>query len=213
MIPISTLYRRPGYKAPPWHLGALLLICLYLSNQLVAQVQSGQFHLGGQFTFETQQQQNQRNFSTTIQPEIGLMLSPRWSLGVSLPVQYITFANSKRSYQLGIGPFIRHYIDLKSGFYGIIHAQATGRFNFAENSGTNPSIEVQFSPAISYFFSRRFALEAGFAEFSYLFTHINSSNLDFNIRTHKLELRAIPIFSLRYYLPHPAASKQSSTQN
>jgi hypothetical protein len=208
MISNSTLYRRPGYKAPPWRLGTLLLICLYLSNQLVAQVQGGQFHLGGQFTFRSQ-----RLFSTTIQPEIGLMLSPRWSLGVSLPVQYITFTNSKHSYQLGIGPFIRNYIDLKSGFYGIIHAQATGRFNFAENSGTNPSIEVQLSPSISYFFSSRFALEAGFAEFSYLFTHIKSSNLDFNIRTHKLELRAIPIFSLRYYLPHPAASKQSSTQN
>lgn len=213
MIPNSTLYRRPGYKAPPWRLGALLLICLYLSNQLVAQVQGGQFHLGGQFSFATQQLQSQRNFSTTLQPEIGIMLSPRWSLGVSLPVQYRTFANSEQDYQLGIGPFIRHYIDLKSGFYGIVHAQVTGKFNFAENRGTNPSIQIQLSPAISYFFSRRFALEAGFGEFSYLYTRFNSNNQDFSIRANKLELRAIPIFSLRYYLPHPAKSKQSSTQN
>lgn len=91
MIPILTLYQRSGCKAPPWRIVALLLICLYLSNQLAEQVQCGQFHKGGQFSFGTQQQQSQRYFSTTLQPEIGLLLSPRWSLGLSLPFQYRQF--------------------------------------------------------------------------------------------------------------------------
>lgn len=207
MILISTLYRRDGYKAPPWRIVPLLFICFCLSTQLVAQVQRGQFHLGGQFSFETQLKQSPRYFSTTLQPEIGLMLSPRWSLGLSLPFQYRQFPIRYHFYQVGLGPFIRHYIDLKSGFYGIVHTQVTGRLNFAKNIGTNPSIHVQLSPAISYFFSSRFAFEAGLGEFSYLSTRFNSGDQDLNIQAGKLELRAIPIFSLRYYLPHPAASK------
>lgn len=187
----------------------IYLFCFFLGCSLAsyAQVQGGQFHLGGQFSFETQQQQSQSYFSTTLQPELGIMLSPRWSMGLSLPFQYRRFPIKYNFYQLGIGPFIRHYIDLKSGFYGIIHAQVTGRLNFAENIGTNPSFQFQLSPAISYFFSSRFAFEAGLGEFSYLSTRFNSGNQDLNIRAGKLELRAIPIFSLRYYLPHPAASK------
>lgn len=193
----------------------IYLFCFFLGCSVAsyAQVQGGQFHLGGQFSFETQQQQSQSYFSTTLQPEIGLMLSPRWSMGLSLPFQYRSFAIGDHFYQLGIGPSIRHYIDLKSGFYGIIHAQVTGRFNLGENIESNPSLQFQFSPAISYFFSQRFAFEAGFGEFSYSSTRFNNGNQDFTLRASKLELRAIPIFSLRYYLPHPAASKQSSTQN
>lgn len=207
MIPISTLYWRAGYKAPPWRIVPFLFIWFCLSTKLLAQVQSGQLHLGGQFSFETQQQKSQSYFSTTLQPEIGIMLSPRWSMGLSLPFQYRRFPIKYNFYQLGIGPFIRHYIDLKSGFYGIVHAQVTGRFNFAENIETNPSIQVQLSPAISYFFSRRFAFEAGLGEFSYSSTRFNFGNQDFTTRSKKLELRAIPIFSLRYYLLHPATSK------
>lgn len=213
MIPISPLYRRDRYKAPPWRIVSLLLICYCLSIQLAAQVQGGQFHIGGQFSFETQQQQRQNNFSATFQPEIGLMLSPRWSLGLSLPFQYRSFATLDHFYQLGIGPFIRHYIDLKSGFYGIVHAQVTSRLDLGERSATIPSLQVQLSPAISYFFSQRFAFEAGLGEFSYSSTRFNNGNQDLTLRASKLELRAIPIFSLRYYLPHPATSKQSSTQN
>ncbi|MDX2067127.1 MAG: hypothetical protein SFV55_01815 [Haliscomenobacter sp.] len=207
MISISILYRRAGYKAPPWPISPLLFICFCLSTQLVAQVQRGQFHLGGQFSFDIQQQQSQRNFSTTIQPEIGIMLSPRWSMGLSLPFQYRSFTISEHFYQLGIGPFIRHYIDLKAGFYGIVHAQVTSRFNLGENIESNPSIQVQLSPVISYFFSPHFAFEAGLGEFLYSSTRFNFSNQDFTSRSNKLELRAIPIFSLRYYLPHPTTSK------
>lgn len=188
----------------------IYLACFFLGCSLTSypQVQKGQFHLGGQFSFETRlQQQSQSNFSTTLQPEIGLMLSPRWSLGLSLPFQYRQFPIRYHFYQVGIGPFIRHYIDLKSGFYGLVHAQVTGRLNFAKNIGTNPSFQVQLSPAISYFFSRCFAFEAGFGEFSYSSTRFNFGNQDFTTRSKKLELRAIPIFSLRYYFPHPATSK------
>ena len=207
MIPISTLYRRRAYKAPPWRMAPFLFIFCFLSTQLVAQVQGGQFHLGGQFSFETRQEQRQNYFSTTLQPEIGFMLSPRWSLGLSLPFQYRRFPIKYDFYQFGIGPFIRHYIDLKAGFYGIVHAQVTGRFNLGENIETNPSLQVQLSPAISYFFSRRFAFEAGFGEFSYSSTQFKGGNQDFTFRSSKLEFRAIPVFSLRYYLPHAAASK------
>lgn len=198
MIPISTLYRRAGYKAPPWRIVPLLLVCFCLSTQLAAQVQGGQFHLGGQFSFDNYHSSGQNSFSTTIQPELGVMLSPKWSTGLSLPFTYNSARSSQSRYILGLAPFVRRYFDLKTGFYAIAHLQAGAQFSL---NSKQVRWDIQAIPAICYFFSPRFALEAGFGGLTYFRNQSNYNGQEYFNSNSVLAFRASPVFSLRYYLP------------
>jgi hypothetical protein len=207
MVPISTLYRRERYKAPPWRVVSLLLICYCLSIQLAAQVQGGQFHLGGQFTFENNTYQGGQSFSSTIQPEIGLMLSPKWSVGLSTPFNIQVSTQNRPYYRLGVGSFVRRYFDLKSGFYAILHLQAETQFNLRRPTVRSTYWEIQATPYISYFFSPRFALEAGFGGFTYTSSRTQSSIQDFKTYSNQFRIQSVPVFSLRYYFPHSTQGK------
>ncbi|WP_373549864.1 hypothetical protein [Haliscomenobacter sp.] len=202
MIPLSTLYRRDGYKAPPWRIGSLLLIYFCLSTQLVAQVQRGQFHLGGQFSFENNFYEGGKSFSSTIQPEIGLMLSKKWSIGVSAPFNIQASTQNRPYYRLGVGPFVRRYFDLKSGFYAILHLQAETQFNLGRQTVRSTQWEVQATPSIGYFFSPRFALEAGFGGFTYVSNRSRSSVQDSKTSFNQFRIQSTPVVGLRYYFPH-----------
>lgn len=204
MVPISTLYRRAGYKAPPLRIVPLIFICFCLSTQLVAQVQGGQFHLGGQFTFENNIYQGGQSFSSTIQPEIGLMLSPKWSIGLSAPFIIQASSQNRPYYRLGVGSFVRRYFDLKSGFYAILHLQAETQFNLGRPTVRSTQWEVQATPLISYFFSPRFALEAGFGGFTYTSSRTRSSVQDSKTSFDQFRIQSTPVVSLRYYFPHPS---------
>ncbi len=204
MIPISTLYRRAGYKAPPWRIATIVLIGFCLSTQLAAQVQRGQFHLGGQFSFENNTYQSGQSFSSTIQPEMGLMLSPKWSIGVSTPFNIQTSTQNRPYYRLGVGPFVRRYFDLKSGFYAILHVQAETQFNLGRPTVRSTQWEIQATPLISYFFSPRFALEAGFGGFTYTSSRTRSSVQDSKTSFDQFRIQSTPVVSLRYYFPHPS---------
>jgi hypothetical protein len=204
MIPISTLYWRAGYKAPPWRVVSLLLVCYCLSTQLIAQVQHGQFHLGGQFSFENNTYQGGQSFSSTIQPEIGLMLSPKWSVGLSTPFNIQASTQNRPYYRLGVGPFVRRYFDLKSGFYAILHLQAETQFNLGRPIVRSTQWEIQATPFISYFFSPRFALEAGFGGFTYTSSRTRSSVQDSKTSFDQFRIQSTPVVSLRYYFPHPS---------
>lgn len=204
MIPISTLYWRAGYKAPPWRIVPLLLIWFCLSTRLVAQVQSGQFHLGGQFSFENNFYQGGQNFSSTIQPEIGLMLSPKWSIGVSTPFNIQTSTQNRPYHRLGVGPFVRRYFDLKSGFFAVLHLQAETQFNLGPRTVRYTQWEIQATPFISYFLSPRFALEAGFGGFTYASSRTRSSVQDSKTSFDQFRIQSTPVVGLRYYFPHPS---------
>ena len=204
MIPISTLYWRAGYKAPPWRIVPLLLIWFCLSTKLLAQVQSGQFHLGGQFSFENNSYQGGQSFSSTIQPEIGLMLSPKWSVGLSTPFNIQASTQNRPYHRLGVGSFIRRYFDLKSGFYAILHLQAETQFSLGRQTVRSTQWEIQATPFVSYFFSPRFALEAGFGGFTYQSNRFRSSVQDSKTSFDQFRIQSTPVVGLRYYFPHPS---------
>lgn len=203
MIPISTLYRRAGYKAPPWRFVPLLFICFCLSIQLVAQIQAGQFHLGGQFSFDNYHSSGQNSFSATLQPELGVMLSPKWSTGLGLPIQFKASSVFQNHYRLGISPFLRRYFDLKQGFYAIVHLQAGIQFDLAGVYTKETVWNVQITPEISYFFSPRFAFEAGFGGFTYTRNQSRPDGQESSFFSNsKFSFQTNPIFSLRYYFPN-----------
>ena len=204
MIPLSTLHRRDGYKAPPWRIATIVLIGFCLSTQSVAQVQRGQFHLGGQFAFENNTYQGGQSFSSTIQPVIGLMLSPKWSVGLSTPFNIQTSTQNRPYYRLGVGSFVRRYFDLKSGFYAILHVQAETQFNLGRPTVRSTLWEIQATPFISYFFRPRFALEAGFGGFTYTSSRTRSSVQDSKTSFDQFRIQSTPVVSLRYYFPHPS---------
>ena len=202
MIPISTPYRREGDKAPPWRVASLLLVCYCLSTQLLAQVQSGQFHLGGQVSFDNYHSSGQRSFSATLQPELGVMLSPKWSAGLGLPIQFKASSFFQNYYRLGISPFLRRYFDLKQGFYSIVHLQAGIQFDLAGVYTKETVWTAQITPEISYFFSPRFAFEAGFGGFAYTRNQSYPAGREPSFFSNsKLSFQTNPIFSLRYYFP------------
>lgn len=202
MLPISTLYRRDGYKAPPWRVLPLLLFSIFLSIGLLAQVQGGQFHLGGSFSFnQNRTSSTQHAFSSVIRPTVGVMLSPRWSAGLSVPFEYVNTSTTLPRYSLGIGPFIRRYVDLKSGFFGIAHLQVENHFDLNKYFVRNYSISAHLVPAISYFFSPRFAFEAAFGSISYSSNRQVAGSSEVKSQNNSIRFYSTPGFSLRYYFP------------
>jgi hypothetical protein len=198
MYPISTLYLPGRYKLPPWQFLLLLFILVGVNKTLSAQVQAGQFHLGGQFSFQAKS-------SLNIEPNLGLMLSPKWSIGLSVPVDFYHSSNLD-VVRLGVGPFVRRYFDLKSNFYALVHLQAETRFNLNGGINKQTSLGIRLLPAISYFISPRFALEAAVGEIAYANSHYRAANLEYDDHNSKLELRSTPVFSLRYYFPPASKS-------
>ncbi|HOY21495.1 MAG TPA: hypothetical protein PLC89_29550, partial [Haliscomenobacter sp.] len=53
MLLNPTQHLRAMHEAPPWRLFLLLVLFGYFIPALNAQVQAGQLHLAGQFSFET----------------------------------------------------------------------------------------------------------------------------------------------------------------
>lgn len=202
MLPIPTLYKQAIRDAPPWF-GFVFLLLLYLSPPLNAQVQKGQFHLGGAFSFYNSFSAGGSSFSASLQPETGVMLSQKWSAGLSLPFTYNSSRSSQSSYILGIAPFVRYYVDLKAGFYAIVHLQAGTQY--ALNSKLI-RWDIRATPAISYFFSPRFALEAGLGGFTYTRNQSRFNGQEYFDSKSVLTFRTYPVFSLRYYFPTQASN-------
>lgn len=190
MLPTSTLYQQAMRDAPPW-LGFTFLLLLYLSPPLNAQVQKGQFHLGGQFLLNSSFSANGGGFSASLQPEIGIMLSQKWSVGLGLPFG----TNFSEPPTLGFAPFVRRYFGLKAGFYAIAHVQAGAQFVLGSSQS---SWQIQAIPAISYFLHPRLALEAGFGGFTYI---RNQNGQEYFYSNSTFSFRTYPVFSLRYYFP------------
>lgn len=202
MIPVSTLYWRAGYKAPPWRVLPFLLFYFCLSIGLAAQVQAGQFHIGGNFSFnQNRSSSTQHAFSSTIRPMVGIMLSSNWSAGLSLPFEYVNTSTNVPRYNLGIGPFIRRYIDLKSGFFGIAHLQVENRFDLNKSFVRNYAVSAHLAPSLSYFFSPRFAFEAAFGSISYSSNRQVAGSSEVKSSNNSIRFYATPGFSLRYYFP------------
>lgn len=193
MLPISTLYKQAIRDAPPWY-GIAFLLLLSLSSPLNAQVQKGQFHLGGQFSFYSSFSKGGGGFSASLQPDLGIMLSPKWSVGLGLPFS----TNFSGPSTLGFAPFVRRYFDLKAGFYAIAHVQAGAQFVLGSSQS---SWKVQAIPAISYFMHPRLALEAGFGGFTYFRQQNRSGGQEYFNSNSTLSFRMYPVFSLRYYFP------------
>lgn len=194
MQPISTLYHRAVREAPPCIRCILFLLFVSLSNFLNAQVQKGQLHLGGQFSFDNYHSPTHNNFSATLQSQLGVMLSPKWSIGLGVPLTYSASSSNQTQSSVGLAPFVRRYFDLKAGFYAIAHAQVGAQFDL---SSKRTIWTAQVTPAVSYFLNPRFALEAGFGGLTY--TRHQEQESFYSTRV--LEFRTNPIFSLRYYFP------------
>lgn len=198
---ISTRHFQTMRDAPPWCRLTIFILLLYFSNFLNAQVHQGQFHLGGQFSIYNFHYTNHDNLSVTIQPELGVMLSSQWSLGLGIPFALRSGTSLPNEYRLGISPFLRKYFDLKSGFYAIAQLQAGVQFDLSDVAYPETIWDVQITPSISYFFSPRFAFEAGFGSFTYTNSQMINNGYEVSSNSRKLFFNSVPIFVLRYYFP------------
>jgi len=198
MSSISTLFLPCSYKAPPRQNLLLFLLLFCFTHSLPAQVKAGQWHLGGQFSFQT-------GSTVNIEPNFGLMLSPGWSIGLSLPFELSAHTNGN-FYRLGAAPFVRRYFDLKSNFYALVQLQTGAQFNLNTGSNRQTTFNIRLLPAITYFVNPRFALEAGFGEISYINRRYKNRNQEYNDRSSKVQFGSTPTFSLRYYFPTSSKS-------
>jgi hypothetical protein len=139
---------------------ALLMAC-FAYAPLQAQIQKGQVFLGGSFSAENQLY-GPKTFSVSVKPEIGLMLSSKWGVGIGIPLRYDKYI-SQRQFDPNVSLLVRRYFDLKSGFYVFLQLQAQSGFP-SKDKITKTNLSVELLPALSYFVNRHFALEAGFAE-------------------------------------------------
>lgn len=186
----------------PKNLGLKLLrrylwfITLFTSIPALAQIQKGQFHLAGEFQTYTNLQKN-FYINNSFQISAGFMVSPKWSVGLGIPFQFNP-GNHFRYIVPGIAPFVRHYFDLKSNFFLVLHAQLGATFTHSTYF-KSADFSARFSPAINYFISPRFGVEASFAEVSQSFHSqtINDSSVQWSESKFWFSLR--PRFSLRYY--------------
>lgn len=175
----------------------LWLVTLSISIPTAAQVQKGQFHIGGEFQASTNLQQK-FYINTNVQISAGLMTSSKWSIGLGLPIQYNGGNGYNNIVVPGIAPFVRRYIDLKSNFFLILHAQLGSTFNSQANH-KSIDFSARFSPAVNYFISPRFGVEASFAEVSHSFHSYNTNDSKLQWQDSKFWFYVRPRFSLRYY--------------
>jgi hypothetical protein len=177
-----------------------ILLILIATANLNGQIQKGQFFLGGDLSYVPNRDQ------IFIHPEVGRMLSANWGLGIGIPVEY---SNISKKIQPGVLVFVRRYFDLKSGFY--LFLQFKTQFDFKlQNDISLTRYSFQFSPAISYFVSRRFALEASFGDLIYSKDQNGYYSYLKEYSAFELYIRRKPTVGIRYFFPVTKKNKLKS---
>ncbi|WP_353483368.1 hypothetical protein [Haliscomenobacter sp.] len=177
-------------------LGAFLLLFGFCTK-LSGQIQKGQVYVGGSFEF------TKSGSSPTIKvnPELGIMLSSRWSVGCGLPFAYnLGYENGLNN--VFFAPFIRHYSTIGSKFHLITQFEAEMRLSgYGTKEMSDKYLLLRATPLLNYMIGSRFALEADFGSLTYA----RSKNYDFKgsfyAHSYRAEFRLFPSFTLRYYFP------------
>ena len=117
----------------------LLVVCLYMSSILTAQIQKGALFLGGDLqiysyntTSTSPNQFTSKNSGTSFSPSIGWVIKENMVVGGSLLLSFSNSEQEPRFYQnkgnrIGAGIFIRKYIPLGKSFYLFGNAALNGQ--------------------------------------------------------------------------------------
>lgn len=178
----------------------LFLAMSYSTTQLSGQIQRGQVYLGGSFKW-TKVLDGYSHTDITVDPSLGIMLSPRWSGGFGVPFAYhIGYEHGLNN--LYFAPFIRHYTPFNSNFHLI--TQFSARMNilsYRNKEMPNKYLFLQVTPLLNYIFGSRLALEANFGGFFYVRSKNYTAFNSFYSHTFQAEFKLFPTFTFRYYIP------------
>lgn len=179
-------------------LGAFLLLFGFCTK-LSGQIQKGQVYVGGSFEFTKWVSSP----AIKVNPELGFMLSPRWSVGCGLPFAYnLGYENGLNN--VFFAPFIRHYstIGPNSNFHIITHFEAEMRLSgYGTKEMPDKYLLLRATPLLNYMIGSRFAIEADFGGLYYARSKNYGTSGSFYNHAFKAEFRLYPRLTIRYYFP------------
>lgn len=181
------------------YFGTFLVISGFCTR-LSGQIQAGQLYVGGSFSFKTYVN-DQTPFNIDFKPELGMMISSKWSCGLGIPFSYsVGYENGL--YDVYFAPFVRHYTTFKPNIHLITQFKVKTRL-ISHNEGNIPFqySEFQLVPLLNYMIGSRFAIESSFGGLTY----VRSKNYDFRgsfyAHSFRAEFRLFPSLTIRYYFP------------
>ncbi|WP_113923766.1 outer membrane beta-barrel protein [Cognataquiflexum aquatile] len=178
----------------------LLLVSLFVTHVAHAQLQKGNFQLGGSLNIydkrTTYFDSSQEPFQTVeesgfgISPQFGYFLSESWVLGVSLSKKARKFKNSNPSFAIstekssswGTGIFARKFIPVneKLAFFGELETGIDWiSLDIVQNPDNNPSSQIfnynnfstQFSLGVAFFPKKWISIETSISPLSYSYSN------------------------------------------
>lgn len=88
-----------------------LFCSLFFLPAAFAQTEKGSLLLGGNVGMNFSSQPNNKHFSASVSPRVGVFVVNRLALGATVPMGYTSSGiNSSRYFNIGIGPFVRYYM-------------------------------------------------------------------------------------------------------
>lgn len=175
----------------------VFLVLTGVCTKLSGQIQRGQIYVGGSFDF------NKWGSSPTIKvnPELGIMLSSRWSVGCGLPFAYnIGYENGLNN--VFFAPFIRHYSTIGSKLHLITQFEAEMRLSgYGTKEMPDKYLLLRATPLLNYMIGSRIAIEAEFGGLYYARSKNYGTSGSFYHHAFKAEFRLYPRLTIRYYFP------------
>jgi hypothetical protein len=106
-----------------------LFCSLFFLPAAFAQTEKGSLLLGGNAGMNFSSQPNNKHFSASVSPRVGVFVANRLALGATVPVNYSSSEiNSFRYFNIGIGPFVRYYMGAGKA---VPFLEARGGLNFS----------------------------------------------------------------------------------
>jgi hypothetical protein len=173
------------------------LVLFGFCTKLSGQIQRGQIYVGGSFEF------TKWGSSPTIKvnPELGIMLSSRWSVGCGLPFAYnLGYENGLNN--VFFAPFIRHYSTIGSKFHLITQFESEMRLSgYGTKEIPDKYLLLRATPLLNYIIGSHFALEADFGGLYYARSKNYGTSGSFYHHAFKVEFKLYPTLTIRYYFP------------
>jgi hypothetical protein len=158
-----------------------LLIILFSSQIVQAQISKGDYFIGGQLGFAMLKNESSRNYSNNkqtniiIAPALGFVTKDNLVWGFDVPVEIYKYepapgtGNNRTWLSAGAGVFARKYFEIADRFYlfgqgrfGASYISEKNSLEAARQKRTGFSLMLSVYPGISYAIKKNIHIESGF---------------------------------------------------
>jgi len=197
-----------------WHLCFVIFLFLFGQKTLLfGQIQTGQFFLGGNFKLISRHSLVFSDYrSIQFNPELGFVFSPKWAVGLGVPLDY-RFEPKFHALTFGFTPFVRRYFFVSPEFYAMLTFQTECEFLYYGDIFDISTYRIRLVPALSYFLTKRFAIEGGFGGAMLEMRTSKNQGDKSSIIMSENRIKLTPFCSLRYYFPLKKFKEQPIASN